>query len=97
MADPKAIAAKLRQLSQGREEWRVQHPVDKSYCFSANRYESLNPEREVREWLEDHRRRFPDSMHAEYEVAKHFVLTELQRAALEAADLLDPPSEAPHA
>lgn len=89
MADPKIIAANLRKLATGRVEWRVQDPVSRCYCISFDRSNSINPEREAREWLADHRRRHPGALHTDYEVAEVRSFTELERAALEAADALD--------
>jgi hypothetical protein len=90
MADAKAIATKLRELVTGTVEWRVQHPVEKSYCISFNHRGSINPEREAREWLADHKARHPGSQFACYEVAEVLWFSRLERAALEAADALDP-------
>ncbi|TPG26531.1 hypothetical protein [Variovorax guangxiensis] len=83
------IAAHLRLLATGCVEWRVQHPVEKSYCMTFSRSDCSNPEREAREWLVDHKRRFPNSRHAGFEVAEVLVYNELERAALNAADVLD--------
>lgn len=89
MADPKELGTRLRSLATGTVEWRVQHPVDKSYCIAFGRSSSFNPERDARRWLEDHRERFPSGRFFNYEVAEVRYLTELERAALEAADALD--------
>jgi hypothetical protein len=80
-----AAMAHLRELATGRVEWRVQDPVEKCYCMYFDRSSSINPERDAREWLADHARRFPDSAHAKYEVAEVRVFTELERAALAVA------------
>lgn len=90
MADAKTIAATLRELATGTVEWRVQDPIEKCYCISFDRERSINPEREAREWLADHKARFPKSQHAGYEVAEVRWFSRLERAALEAADALDP-------
>lgn len=95
MADTNAIAAKLRELATGTVEWRVQHPVEKSYCISFDSRGSINPEREAREWLADHKARHPGSQFAGYEVAEVRWFSRLERAALEAADVLDPPGVTP--
>lgn len=89
MTDPKALAARIRELATGTVEWRVQDPVEKCYCISFCWRDGPNPEREAREWLADHRRRWPSGIHAHYEVAEVHWFSELERAALDAANLLD--------
>lgn len=79
-------AERVRQLACGTVEWRVQHPVDKSYCMNFSHATSFNPEREAREWLADHRQRFPGGRFADYEVAEVRCFSELERAGLELAD-----------
>lgn len=91
MADGKTIAAAIREHATGVVEWRVQHPIEKSYCISFNHHDSINPERDAREWLAGHKTRHPGSQFATYEVAEVRWFSQLERAALEAADLLDPP------
>jgi hypothetical protein len=85
----KELTSRLRSLARGRVEWRVQHPVEKCYCICFSRNDSLDPEREAREWLADFRRRFPKHEHSKYEVAEVRQFSPLERAALEAADHLD--------
>lgn len=82
------VAARLRKLATGRLEYRVQHPVDRSYCVSFSREDGFDPERAAREWLAHFQRNHPDHRHAKYEVAEVRSFSELERAALEAADLL---------
>ena len=65
-----ALAAEIDAArSKGYDDWRVQNPVDRSVCMSFAWAEVINPERAAREWLADHKRRFPDSRFAGYEVA----------------------------
>lgn len=90
MADHKTLAATIRELATGTVEWRVQHPVEKSYCISFDHRTCINPEREAREWLADHKARHPDSQFAGYEVAEVRWFSLLESAALRAADALDP-------
>jgi hypothetical protein len=90
MADAKTIAATIRDLATGTVEWRVQDPVEKCYCISFSHRNSINPERCAREWLADYKRRWPNGMHAHYEVAEARWFSELERAALDAAEALDP-------
>lgn len=90
------LAALLRSLATGRVEWRVQHPVEKCFCMSFDRSDCLDPERDARKWLENFRHHYPDHRHAKYEVAEVRSFTELERAALEAAEALDPAGEVPH-
>jgi hypothetical protein len=90
MTDTKELAAQLRKLATGRTEWRVQHPVEKSYCISFDRGSYLNPEHAARQWLECFRRQYPHHPHADYEVAEVRSFTALELAALDAAEVLDP-------
>lgn len=78
---------RLRELaSAARVEWHVADPVTKAYCISFDRSTSLNPEQDAHDWLADHRKRFPDSRHAKFEVMRVEVRSELQRLAGELAD-----------
>jgi hypothetical protein len=88
MTDAKELAARLRKLATGRTEWRVQDPVSKCYCIAYDHYQWINPERHAREWLANHQRRFPDHQHSKYEVAEARWFSELEQAALDAADAL---------
>lgn len=58
------IVQRLREASQGREEWRVADPETGAYCMAFSHAGSPNPEREAREWLADHIARFPNSPNA---------------------------------
>ena len=69
---------RLAELCKGRQEWRVANPVDGSYCMSSDNREALNPEREVRDWLADHKLKFPDSQFANYEVRCVTVTSEVE-------------------
>lgn len=80
---------RLRSLSQGFEEWRVEHPVEGSYCMSYTRDDYLSPEQEARGWLAEHLLRHPDSQFAGYVVKKHIVKTRKDQALDEAADALE--------
>lgn len=82
------LATRLRELACGTVEWRVADPVTGAYCISFGYGTSFSPERDAREWLEDHKRRHPGSMHADKEVREVRYFTELERAALEAADFI---------
>jgi ribA/ribD-fused uncharacterized protein len=78
---------RLRELaSTARVEWHVADPVTKAYCTSFDRSTSLDPEGDAHAWLEDHRKRFPDSRHAKFEVMRVEVRTELQQLAGELVD-----------
>lgn len=90
MADAKTIAATLRKLATGTVEWRVQNPTDKGYCIAFDHRSSINPERDAREWLADHKAHHPGSQFAGYEVAAVRWFSELEQAALDAAAALDP-------
>ena len=89
MADAKNIAATLRKLATGTVEWRVQNPTDKGYCIAFDHRSSINPERDAREWLADHKAHHPGSQFAGYEVAAVRWFSELEQAALDAAAALD--------
>jgi len=86
-----AMAARLRKLATGRVEWRVQHPTEKCFCMSFDASEWVAPELRARQWLAEFRKRFPNHEHSKYEVAEFRAFTELELAALEAADLLAAP------
>ncbi len=73
---------RLRELaSAARIEWRVADPVTKSYCATFDRSDTLTPEEDAHAWLDDHRKRFPDSRHARFEVTRVEVRSELQQLA----------------
>lgn len=89
------LQQRLRALVYGFHEWRVESPVDGSYCISFTRDESHDPERTARDWLADHAARFPQSKYASYIVKHHHVLTAKDAALAEAADALDALAAAP--
>ncbi len=74
-----SLADALSNLSQGRDEWRVQDPVTKSYCLNSER------ESDVREWFDDYRTDFPGGRYTGYEVAKVRAQTKLEIQAEQAA------------
>lgn len=83
------LIERLRCASTGYKEWRVQNPSDGAYCMSFCNRDSINPEREAREWLEDHQRAFPKSMFSQYVVACVDTLTNGDKLTIEAADALE--------
>lgn len=83
------LIEQLRAAGKGTEEWRVADPADGSYCISFSWASSINPEREAREWLEDHRKRFPDGMHAHYEVRRVVAQNDADLTMCQAADEID--------
>ena len=78
------MVKRLRELVTGRVEWRVQHPVEKSFCVVFTRDDSTNPRMDATEWLADFAAKFPDHPHAKYEVAEVRVYSELEQAVLDA-------------
>lgn len=89
-----SLPQELRDLGWGRDEWRVQDPESGTYCmaFSCGDHldgYSLNPERDAREWLEDHKKRFPGSPKSSYVVAKVRRRTQAQELMQEAADEIE--------
>ena len=87
------IVQRLREASQGREEWRVADPETGAYCMAFSHAGSPNPEREAREWLADHIARFPNSPNATKVVTHaiaHFLDDQMQ---IEAADLIEAQAE----
>ena len=81
------LVEKLRgAASAGFDEWRVQDPKDGSYCIAYSWPETMNPEREARAWLADHKARFPNSQHAHFVVACVRVVPHKDRLLAEAAD-----------
>lgn len=89
--EPATLADRLRESSTGRDEWRVQDPKDGAYCIAFSRHDgySLNPEREARAWLADHREKFPTSTKAGYVVACVRVQNQAEALMQEAADMID--------
>ena len=83
------LIEQLRAAGKGTEEWRVADPTDGSYCIAFSRADFINPEREAREWLEDHRKRFPDSQKANYEVRRVMAQNNSDLAMCQAADELE--------
>ena len=83
------LIEQLRAAGKGTEEWRVADPADGSYCIAFSRDDSINPEREAREWLEDHRKRFPDSQKANYEVRRVMAQSNADLVMRQAADELE--------
>jgi hypothetical protein len=83
------LIQRLRSLSHGFEEWRVESPVDGSYCMSYTRDDDLSPEQAARGWLAEHLLRHPDSQFAGYVVKKHVVKTRKDQALDDAADALE--------
>lgn len=73
---------KMRALCQPQVEWRVEHPVSGDYCFQGGK-------REVDEWFDDHKQRFPNSRFAGYVVKEHAVLTPTQSALIRCLDELE--------
>jgi hypothetical protein len=84
-----ALVARLRNASHGYDEWRVQDPKDGAYCIAFSWPETMNPERAAREWLADHKARFPGGLHTDYVVACVRVMPEKDRLLLAAADELE--------
>ena len=83
------LIEQLRQAGQGAEEWRVADPADGSYCIAFSHANCINPEREAREWLDDHRKRFPNSQHAHYEVRRVMAQNNADLAMCQAAAELE--------
>lgn len=88
-ADLGALVEELRSTaSAGYDEWRVQDPKDGSYCIAYSWPDTMNPEREARAWLADHKARHPDSQYAGYVVACVRVVPQKDRLLAEAAHAL---------
>ena len=83
------LIEQLRAAGKGTEEWRVADPTDGSYCIAFSRADSINPEREAREWLANHRKRFPDSQKANYEARRAMAQTNADLMMLQAADEIE--------
>jgi hypothetical protein len=83
------LVKRLRNASQGHKEWRVQDPKDGSYCMAYTWPDSFAPEREARQWLEDHKTRHPDSMFVDYEVKEVVCKTAGDEIIESAADRIE--------
>lgn len=79
----------LRDASAGYDEWRVQNPIDGSYCMSFSRHNTLMPERDAREWLADTKKNYPRHEFALYEVACTHVYSEADKLRQAAADRIE--------
>jgi hypothetical protein len=88
-SSPAELVALLRARSQGVEEWRVQHPETGTYCISFDREDRLFPERCAREWLDDHKARYPHHEFAGYVVASVQVYSEQDRLMQQAATMIE--------
>lgn len=84
-----ALVARLRNACHSYDEWRVQDPKDGAYCMAFSWPEVSNPERAAREWLADHKARFPGGLHTDYVAACVRVMPEKDRLLLEAAGELE--------
>lgn len=82
------LVDRLRKASTGYDEWRVQHPEDGSYCMAMSYSDSINPERELREWFDGKKASFP-GWGADYVLAKVRVQTEEDMLMVEAACALE--------
>jgi hypothetical protein len=87
MADPKTIAAQLRELATGRVEWRVADPITGAHCIEFGK--GNKAERQAKAWLRNLRLTQPSHRFANYVVRDVRTFTALERTALEAAALLD--------
>ena len=79
------LVGRLLAESAGYGEWRVQSPIDGAYCFAPEAREYLDPEKEARDWLAKHKRDYPNSQFASYEVKCVQVQTTADKLMQEAA------------
>ncbi len=85
-----ALVAELRSnASAGYDEWRVQDPKDGSYCIAYSWPDTIHPELEARDWLADHRTRFPHGRYVDYVVTCVRVVPKKDRLLAQAADSLE--------
>lgn len=82
------LADSIKTRAVGWTEWRVENPIDGGYVMVFTQAESLWPEKEAKEWLELHKQHHPNSMYADYVVAKHHCYSRVEQDALDAAALL---------
>lgn len=88
------LSDQLRAAGRGTEEWRVADPKTGCYCIAFSRNDSINPEREAREWLEDHSKRFPDSEKSAYVVQRVMAQNNHDLLMIKAASEIDRLSKA---
>jgi hypothetical protein len=84
------LIARLEAESQGHDEWRVQDPKTGSFCMAFNRGDgfSLDPEREARAWLAEHRAKGYCFSHYEVKCVRVYSQTdEIMREAVAALHL----------
>lgn len=86
---PPGLVERLRNESRGYDQWRVQDPQSGAYCIAFSWPETMLPERAAREWLADHKARFPGGLHSNYVVECVRVLPYRDRLLLEAADEIE--------
>lgn len=82
------LPERLRKLVIGRTEWQIVDPEGGGICMWFDRDNYSNPAREAQEWLDEHKRKYP-ARFGSHEVKKVHILSELERAALEAAEALE--------
>lgn len=82
-------AAKLRAAAVLRIEWRVADPASDRYCVAFSHDCCADPQREANQWLANHRRAYPSGRFVDYEVVRAEVAMPLDRAAIQAASLLE--------
>ena len=88
MSEALKLAEKISEETFGTQEWRVQHPVEKKYCMSMTSRDHINPEREIREWFDDYKTRFPNGNFSGYEVAAVTMYSNAEKLCIDAAALL---------
>lgn len=86
--DPVNLIQRLRAASQGETVWRVMDEKTKAYCIEFTSRDSYNPEYECRQYLEEHKKRYPEHF-ARYVAASTVVYTHTDRLLQEAADEID--------
>ena len=84
--DPAAVVG---HIDDDGNTYPVADPADGCYCISFSQADTFNPERDAMEWLEDHRKRFPSSQHAHYEVRRVMAQNSADMLMIEAAEEIE--------
>lgn len=88
-SETRVLATRLRELACGTVEWHIKHPASNGYCAVFRGPDNGRPERKAREWLANHRTRFPRSGIADYVAVRVHSYSALEQAAIDAAEKLE--------
>jgi hypothetical protein len=83
---PGQLADEIDRVVTGTSTWRVMNRDETAFCIQFDTRESMNPERECREWIDSQRKRSPGYIEANgYHAVGLIQFTDCERLAKEAA------------